>query len=221
MSRTATGAYEPLNEGGNVMPKKTTERLLAEMRRAYDLVQERRAGEAIELYRALLAEARQVGLDSAHLHWAFAVACDYSGDLEMAFEQLTLAIGKDPLAPPFRHSFELITGRIRAALAAPERAADDPSTPRLYALLQRADEADVGAHLAMARYHLATGKVEQARGLLDAVTLLHASSREAWEMKARVATAMGDPAAAEQARIEAAALGEGEPAFAIPGPASA
>lgn len=32
---------------------------------------------------------------------------------------------------------------------------------------------------------------------------------------------MGDPAAAEQARIEAAALGDGEPAFAIPGPASA
>jgi hypothetical protein len=50
------------------MPKKTTERLLAEMRRAYDLVQERRAGEAVEVYRALLAEARQVGLDSAHLH---------------------------------------------------------------------------------------------------------------------------------------------------------
>ncbi len=204
-----------------VTTKKTTDRLLGEMRRAYDLVQERRPGDAVEVYRALLAEARQVGLDSAHLHWAYAVACDYSGDLEMAFEQTTTAIAKDPLAPPFRHSFELITGRIKAALSDTERAADDPSTPRLYALLQRADEADVGAHLAMARYHLATGNPEQARALVDAVTLLHAGSREAWEMKAKVAAATGDEAGAAKARIEAATLTDGEPAFAVPGQASA
>ena len=140
------------------MTKKTTDRLLGEMRRAYDLVQERRADEAVNVYRDVLAEARKVGLDSAHLHWAFAIACDYSGDMEMAFEQITLAIGNDPLAPPFRHSFEVITGRIQTALADPERAADDPSTPRLYALLQRGGTTDVSSHLAMARYHLATGK---------------------------------------------------------------
>jgi hypothetical protein len=139
----------------------------------------------------------------------------------MAFEQITTAIAKDPLAVPFRHSFDLITGRIKAALADAERASDDPSTPRLYALLQRAGEADVGAHLAMARYNLATGKPEQARALVDAVTLLHAGSREAWEMKATIAGATGDATAAEQARLEAAALIEGAPAFAIPGPASA
>ncbi len=200
---------------------KTTERLLGELRRAYDLVQERRPAEAVEVYRAVLAEARQHGLDSAHLHWAYAVACDYSGDLEMAFEQMTTAIAKDPLAPPFRHSFELITGRIRAALADAGRAADDPSTPRLYALLQRADEADVGAHLAMVRYHLATGNADEARALVDAVTLLHPGSRDAWEAKAKVAAAAGDAAGAEEARLEASALGDGPLAFAIPGPASA
>jgi hypothetical protein len=204
-----------------VTTKKTMDRLLGEMRRAYNLVEERRAGEAVEVYRALLAEARQVGLDSAHLHWAYAVACDYSGDLEMAFEQMTTAIAKDPLAPPFRHSFELITGRIKTALTDAERAADDPSTPRLYALLQRADEADVGAHLAMARYHLATGNADQARVLVDALTLLHSGSREAWEMKAKLAAAAGDEATAEKARIEAAALAGCEPTFAIPGQASA
>jgi tetratricopeptide (TPR) repeat protein len=203
------------------MPKKTKDRLLGEMRRAYDLVQERRYGEAIEVYRALLAEAGQVGLESAHLHWAYAVACDYSGDLEMAFEQMTAAMEKDPLAPPFRNSFEIVTGRIKAALADAERADDDPSTPRLYALLQRADEADVGAHLAMARYHLATGNAAAARALVDAVTLLHTTSREAWELKAKLAAAAGDEATAEAARVEAAALGVDEPAFAIPGPASA
>jgi hypothetical protein len=201
--------------------KKTTDRLLGEMRRAYGLVEEQRAGEAVEVYRTVLAEARRAGLDSAHLHWAFAVACDYSGDLEMAFEQVTTAIAKDPLAPPFRHSFELITGRIKAALVDAERAADDPSTPRLYALLQRAGEVDVGAHLAMVRYHLATGKPELARVLVDAVTLLHSGSREGWELKAKVAAAAGDTAAAEEARLEAAALGDGEAAFAVPGVASA
>jgi hypothetical protein len=200
--------------------KKTTDRLLGEMRRAYDLVQERRADEAVNVYRDVVAEARKVGLDSAHLHWAFAIASDYSGDMEMAFEQITLAIGKDPLAPPFRHSFEVITGRIQAALADPERAADDPSTPRLYALLQRGGTADVSSHLAMARYHLAMGKPAEARALVDAVTLLHPTSREAWEAKATVARATGDASAAEQARLEGAALQE-EPAFAIPGPASA
>lgn len=201
--------------------KKMTAGLLGEMRRAYDLVQERRAGDAVEVYREIVAEARKAGLDSAHLHWAFAVACDYSGDLEMAFEQITTAIAKDPLAAPYRHSFDLITGRIKAALADTERASDDPSTPRLYALLQRAGEADVGAHLAMARYHLATGEPDNARALVDAVVLLHTTSREAWEMKATIAAATGDATAAEQARIEAAALTEGVPAFAIPGPASA
>jgi hypothetical protein len=201
--------------------KKTAERLLGEVRRAYDLVQERRAAEAVEVYREIAAEARRAGLDSAHLHWAYAVACDYSGDLEMAFEQMSLAIAKDPLAPPFRHSFELVTARINAALVDVERAADDPSTPRLYALLQRAGEAEVGAHLAMGRYYVATGKPEQARALVDAVTLLHARSREAWDLKATLATASGDADTAEQARLEAAALGEPEPPFAIPGAAEA
>ncbi len=201
--------------------KKTIDRLLGEMRRAYDLVQERRAAEAVGVCRVIVAEARKAGLDSAHMHWALAVACDYSGDLEMAYEEMAVAIAKDPLAPPFRHSFEVITGRIKVALADPERAADDPSTPRLYALLQRADEVDVDAHLAMARWQLATGKPDAARALVDAVTLLHPTARAAWELKATLAAAAGDLAAAEQARVEAAALGTGDPAFAVPGPASA
>lgn len=203
------------------MQKKTTERLVSEMRRAADLVQERRLGEALEVYREILAEARHVGLDSSHLHWAYAVACDYSGELEMAFEAMTTAVAKDPLALPFRHSFEIITGRIKSALADPERAAEDPSTPRLYALLQRADAADVGAHLSMARYLVATGRLDEASALADAVALLHPGAREVWEMKATLAAARGDSAAAERARIELAALDAGEPAFAIPGPASA
>ncbi|ACL67347.1 tetratricopeptide repeat protein [Anaeromyxobacter dehalogenans 2CP-1] len=201
--------------------KETTNRILGELRRAYQLAEEQRAPEALEIYRGLIAEARQAGLDSAHLHWACAVAADYTGELEMAFEQITTAIAKDPLAPPFRHSFDLISRHLRAALADPERDADDPSTPRLYALLQRSDEADVGAHLAMARFHLAKGHAAEARAMLDAVTLLHPAAREAWELLGRVAREAGDAATAERARLEASALGDGELPFAIPGPASA
>ena len=199
----------------------TTQRLLGEVRRAHDLVQERRPAEAVDVYREVVAEARKAGLDSAHLCWAYAVACDYTGDLEMAFEQITAAVAKDPLALPFRHSFEVITGRIRAALADEDRAPDDPSTPRLYALLQRAGEADLGAHLAMARYHLAGGDLQQARAIADAIVLLHLGSRQGWQLKALVAEAEGDTAAAEQARLEAAALPDGDPAFAAPGAARA
>jgi hypothetical protein len=73
----------------------------------------------------------------------------------------------------------------------------------------------------MVRYHAATGKPELARALVDAVTLLHSGSRAAWELKAKVAAAAGDAAAAEEARVEAAALGDVETAFAVPGAASA
>ncbi|GAO03561.1 tetratricopeptide repeat protein [Anaeromyxobacter sp. PSR-1] len=201
--------------------RQTTDRMLAELRRAYQLAEEQRAPEALDIYRTLLGEARQAGIDSAHLHWACAVAADYSGELEMAFEQITTAIAKDPLAPPFRHSFDLITRHLRAALADPERDAGDPSTPRLYALLQRSDEADVGAHLAMVRFHLAKGHAVEARALLEAVALLHPASHEAWELLGRVAREAGDVETAERARLEAAALGDGELPFAIPGPASA
>ncbi len=43
------------------------------------------------------------------------------------------------------------------------------------------------AHLAMARWQLATGKPDAARALVDAVTLLHPTARAAWELKATLA----------------------------------
>jgi tetratricopeptide (TPR) repeat protein len=200
---------------------RTIENLLAGMRRAQDLVQENRAEEALGVYRELLAEARTMGLELAYLRFAIAIAHDTAGDLENAFEEITMAIRKDPLCLPFRHSFEVIVGRIRAALADPKRAVDDASTPRLYALLVRGDAADVASHVAMARWLLATGKGGEARALADALTRLHPTSREAWELAGAVATALGDPAGAERARIEAAALAHRDAPFATVGVASA
>ena len=92
-------------------------------------------------------EARKAGIASANLLWGVAVASDYTGELEMAFENVTAALALDPLAPPIHHSFEVITRRIRDALSSPERAVDDPSTPRLYAILVGAGEAEDPRHV--------------------------------------------------------------------------
>ncbi|MGB8929887.1 MAG: hypothetical protein WCC48_01420 [Anaeromyxobacteraceae bacterium] len=62
--------------------------------------------------------------------------------------------------------------RIRAALAAEDRAIDDPSTPRLYELLVRSGETDAAAHVALAKFWLAKGEPAKAARIADAVTLL-------------------------------------------------
>ena len=139
----------------------------------------------------------------------------------MAFQHVTEAMKQDPLALPVRRSFDIIANRLRAALADDEREADDASTPRLYALLTQAGEADVHAHLAMVRYHLATGDLAEAAALVDAVTRLWPASEAAWTAKAAVARGAGDAEAATRAEVEAASLRTAVAPFAVPGTAQA
>jgi tetratricopeptide (TPR) repeat protein len=199
------------------MIDKRTKHLLRGVKRGFDLMDERNPAEALKVFREVLAEARKAGIESANLLWGVAVASDHTGELEMAFENVTAALALDPLAPPIHHSFEIITRRIREALSSPERAVDDPSTPRLYAILVGANEAEVESHAAMARYHLATGNVPAAAAIADAAALLYPASKAAWEAKAAVATARGDAEGAELARIEGLAAGAASTPFAVPG----
>ncbi len=111
----------------------------------------------------------------------------------MAFEAVSEAIKADPMNPACQGSFDLIANRIRAALADPGRALDDPSTPRLYELLQGAGEADVPSHLAMARHLAHAGKNDEAMAILEAVTLLSPISRDAWAQRAALARAVRPP----------------------------
>lgn len=194
--------------------------MLDELRRGNDLYREDRAA-ALEVYRAVAAEATRLGLDSAYLCWVIAIALDEMGELEMAWKQIEKAMAADPLALPVRHSFEVIAGRVRAALAAPGRDAADASTPRLYDLLVQAGEADLGAHLAMARYELATGRVADARERAVAVTKLYPASREAWKLLADVARAQGDEVTAASAELEATTAAMLEPPFGVLGQARA
>lgn len=181
-----------------------TRKSLAEVRRALALVEAGQAAEALAIYRRLLVEARKGGFETSYLHFASAHACLALNDLETAFEELTLAIARDPVCPGYRGSFEDLLRRIREALADPGRARDEPSTAGLYALLVRAGCADVASHVVMGRHLLATGEWGAARRLADALTQLHPTSPEAWELASEVAASV-DPRAAEQARQQAAA----------------
>jgi len=150
-----------------------------------------------------------------------AIALDEMGELEMAWKELEKAMRADPLALPLRHSFEIVANRVRAALVAPDRAAGDPSTPRLYGLLVQAGEADLGAHIAMARYELASGQPAGARERAVAVTKLFPASKEAWKLLAEVARAQGDDLTAAGAELEAASTAALEPLFGVFGQAKA
>jgi hypothetical protein len=127
----------------------------------------------------------------------------------------------DPMNPACQHSFDVIANRLRTALADPERAPDDDSTPRLYALLQAAGEADVTSHLAMARHLAHRGKHAAAMELLDAVTLLSPVSRDAWLQKASLARVLGDETLAVSCETQAAAISASDVPFGVPAPRGA
>jgi|GEM_PF-385169 len=195
------------------------EALLGKLRRALD---ERGDAEAAEsFFREVVSEAQRLGVVSAYVHYVLAGALDRMGKLEMAFDELKKALQADPLALPVRHAFQDVAARLRAALADPTRAADDPEVPRLYTLLVEAGEADLDAHLTMVRFAVATAQLDRARTLAEAVTILFPTAREAWEALARVARAQGDVARATTADAEVALVGVRAPLFAVVGKASA
>ncbi len=192
------------------------EQILDRIRRVDQLTEDRQLDDALELALKIEAATIRAGIRSAHLTWTIGVIHDYRQEPEPAFARLQDALSMDPFALPFRHSFELISSRIRAALRAPERAADDPSTPKLWELLARVGQADDGAHVAIGRHHLATGNDLEAMRILDAVTTLFPACKDAWALKAAVAAKLGDHQLAERAASEAAVLGAGPVPFAIP-----
>ena len=172
--------------------------------------------EARDAFVEVRARACKLGLDSAYLAWGVAVASDYLKELDVAFTTIWESIAKDPLNPAAQHSFDIIAGHIREALADASRAPDDPSTPRLYHLLLEAGEADVACHLAMARHLAHAGDREAAARIVEAVTLLAPASRDAWLQKAALAQAAGDEALARECEAQAAALATSQVPFGIP-----
>jgi hypothetical protein len=195
--------------------------VVSDARRAQDLLDRGEYRESRDLFTQLRARAGKLGLDSAYLAWGMAVTSDYLGELDVAFTTISESLAKDPLNPAAQNSFGVIAHHIRAALADAQRTPDDACTPRLYQLLLQAGEADVPSHLAMAR-HLAHGaKPAEAMRILDAVTLLAPSSRDAWLQKAALARSLGQDDLAAECEAQAAALATAQVPFGIPGPAGA
>ena len=191
--------------------KKRLEELSNEVGRAWRLADEGKNGESLEVLLKVVADLQALGTRSAFALWHVAMVSERTGELEMAFDYITQALEEDPLASPLRNSFDVITRRMRESLADAARPAGDPSTPRLYGLLVRSGEADLGAHLAMARWCTATGDHGRARALSEAMTTLYPLDRSAWLCAAEAARATGDLELAGRATAEAAAL-DGPPA---------
>lgn len=188
---------------------------------AHKLIADERFDEARELLLPLRVKAVALGVPCGTIDWNLAMALDCLGDLERAFEHIVSAVRQDPLHGGFQNSFDAISNRMRAALADPTRESADPSTPRLYDLLNSAGESDVPCHLAMAKYHAATGREGDALKLLDAVTLLSPVSRDAWAQKALLAKAMGDELLWATCEAQAEGIARADVPFGIPGRAPA
>lgn len=192
--------------------------LVWESQRAGRMLDDHAWQEARDAFTALRARVAKLGLGSSYVAWGLAVALDNLGEIEMAFEAVGEAVGEDPMNPACQQSFDVIANRLRASLADPARTPEDPSTPRLYALLQGAGEADVPSHLAMARHLSHAGKPADAMAILDAVTLLSPVSRDAWLQKAALARVLGNEPLAATCDAQAAAISASDVPFGVPAP---
>ena len=166
--------------------------LLADIGQVRDLIEAKEYAKASELANRIIVNAKAAGIESAQATWMGAVAADYAGDLEAAFVAATEAVRLDPLSPEYQNSWLVIARRIRRALSSPDRAWNDPTTPRLYELLLDTSQADGTSHLQHARYLDSIGKPEEALRALDALTMLMPMYVAAWELLAHVAREVGD-----------------------------
>lgn len=189
-------------------------------RRAQELLDKGDYAGAVPAFTAVMEAARALGVDASWPAWGLAICHDNLGDYAMAFEHMRDSLRVDPLNLGKQGSFDAIVQHVRAALAAPDRADDDPSTPRLYQLLVQAGEADVGAHLAMARHLSKAGDAPGAARILDAVTTLFPACREGWERRAALARQAGDAALSRQCEVEAAGCAATSTPFGVPRPAA-
>jgi predicted Zn-dependent protease len=157
--------------------------------------------EAERLLTQLLADSKAGDVQSASLYRDLAVVSDAKGEFQMAVRHIEHALALDPLSPEVIRSFEIISTRIRAALAEAEAAS--PEVPKLYQLLLGSDTADSESHLMMARHLEQTGQFDASLRLLQALTLLSPSFRTGWTLLAQVARKLGQEDLARSAELDA------------------
>ncbi len=190
--------------------------MLGEVAKARELTERAEFDEAKAAFLKLRAQCLKDGLKSAHVSWGLAIACDGMGEFDAALTYVREALEIDPLAIPYQRSYSVIVEHIREKLGDEARLPDDATTPKLYELLLRAGEGDAKSHLAMARHLVHRGEHGKAAAILEALTTLTPTCRDAWQELAVARRSTGDESGAAYAEIEAAALEGHEPlAFAF------
>lgn len=162
-----------------------------------------RLGRARSRARSPLATAKRLGLPYARIAWELCIVLDNLGETEEAVQMGVEAVDQDPLAPEYRHSLFLATEKLKSEVSGLDP--EDPSIPRLHALLAANDAAEEDTHIALARHLLVRGEGAQARRLLEAVTTLAPNCTEAWRLQAQVNEAVGDDEARDRCEFEALA----------------
>ncbi len=157
-------------------------KLLGEAREKFEKQEFEEAQVLLDRAASVAAEAN---IRSASLLMCRAVNLGALDRDEEAFEAVCQGVVLDPMNPDFGEQFATIAQRLRAVIEVSSVDAADEATPRIYAQLSAVGETDTKSHLAMARYHLATGDHEAASAILESVTLLQPSFTEAWTLLAR------------------------------------
>lgn len=185
------------------------EALLSDVQRAWQLRDQKRFGEALQVLREVIRRAWAMGLGCYEIQYAAACFALEVGELEEAMTFALSSVRMDPLSSSCRDVLERTAARLRAKLADDDLDPGDDSTPRLHALLVRAGKASPRCHVALARHLAHEGDNQGALRLLAAVTQLAPNLREAWALRGELAQATGDRTLAEQCS-SACAAGETE-----------
>ena len=157
--------------------------------------------------RSALEDAQALGCVSASLHFLLADILDDQGKDLQGFTEVTEALRLDPFHPRARDLADTIAKRLRFSLRSALRSADDPAIPRMYTVLARSGETTLACHLTMIRYALATGEVERAASVAEAVVALYPGEAQAWTALAEVSRAAGNEARASEAEFQLGVLG--------------
>jgi tetratricopeptide (TPR) repeat protein len=185
---------------------RSREELVAALHRVQELIDKRDNDEAITLATSVRSECRRLtGRDSANAAWLASIAADNGGDPEKAYGLVSEALDIDPVCLPFDNSRNIILKHLRAVLIAPDRNAADPGIERTYHMLMNAGRADEACHLALTRHYVATGRLDEAFKMADALTELFPRLSEAWVIMADLARRKGDDDLARSCDDEARA----------------
>jgi predicted Zn-dependent protease len=185
------------------------EDLVAQTRRAWEMVQAGNFAEALDVVREVVAACVAANFQSAHVHWVAAVAADQAGKPVDALRYVLKAIDIDPVLLPAHHSLGIIVDRARKKLVAGDLDADEGMT--LYQALADNSLADDACRLSYAQHLLDYEKPDEALQVAQAVALLNPRLSDAWRLVGAAAAALGrDDLASEAAlRCQAARGSDG------------